>query len=57
MSEYDPVKAVEMADARDKVIEAAKAFYEKEKHRRLLLPHDKALFDAVQALQALEGDG
>ena len=28
MSEYDPIKAVDMADARDAVIEAAKVYME-----------------------------
>jgi len=37
-----------------KVIEAAKAYYQKEKHRRMLLPHDELLFDALDALLELE---
>ena len=52
MSEYDPIKAVDMADARDAVIEAAKALAPKLTNLRpeLLIPALKFRL-AVEALQ------
>lgn len=51
MSEYDPVKAVETADARDKVIEAAKALLVDGLPLQIRMDR---LTDAVAALLALE---
>ena len=55
MSEYDPIKAVDMADARDAVIEAAKAYCAGVNG----LPGSTAdldLYRAVEALLAAEGE-
>ena len=53
MSEYDPIKAVDMADARDAVIEAAKAY----KHGWHNGQNMDVLRDALfEALLAAEGE-
>jgi hypothetical protein len=58
MSEYDAAKAVEMADLRDAVIEAARAYMDGLQERDFDGTYIKgrALKHAVEALEAAEGE-
>ena len=53
MSEYDPIKAVDMADARDAVIEAAKA-WRSEREQRYIGHGAPEAFDLASAVEALQ---
>ena len=56
MSEYDPIKAVDMADARDAVIEAAKAWLHsaspRDERDHVYCRH--RLGEAIETLEAAE---
>ena len=54
LGEPDKVPAVYRAERA--VIEAAEAYHAKERHRRILLPHEVAFFDAIEATQAARGE-
>lgn len=57
MSEYDAKQAVAVADARDAVIEAAKAFYvERQEPDSGHSIEELTFWQAVRALQEVEGD-